>query len=304
MISIIVCTYNREKFILSTLERIANNSCPKEGYEVVLVNNNSTDNTETLCQQFHTEHPDVNFRYFLETQQGLSYARNRGIREAQGDILVFLDDDSFVEPDYIQNLQQQMDTHPDAMAYGGKISPLFESGEAPKWLSKWTYSWVSAIDMGNEVILFEGKKYPIGANMGFRRACIEQIGDFNTQLGRTKKNLMGGEEKDIFNRAHDKGFKIYYFPNIQVQHVIPPARTTKDYIVRMGHGVGMSEQLRCKNLGGNALCKRKCSELVKWCATLVLYVFYALQGRLAVSNMLVTFRKNVTKGLWGTINNE
>ncbi len=299
MLSVIICTYNREKFLYDALQHVAVNNFPTKDYEIVLVNNNSTDSTESECHRFATNFPQVQFRYFVETKQGLSHARNRGIEESQGDILIFLDDDSFVKPDYLQNVQKQMDSHLEAMAFGGKITPLFESDETPKWLCKWTYSWVSAIDKGDKVVPFEGNSYPIGANMGFRKACLDQCGNFNTELGRSKKNLMAGEEKDLFNRLKEKNMLILYFPDIQVEHVIPPQRTTKDYIVRMGQGVGMSERLRCLNIGKAALWKRYFSEFVKWCASIVLWLRYTICFRPAVGNMLLLFRWNVTKGLLG-----
>ena len=110
---------------------------------------------------------------------------------------------------------------------------------------------------------------------------------------------MGGEEKDIFNRLKERSMPIYYFPDIYVEHVIPPQRTTRDYIVRMGQGVGMSERLRCLKIGEKALWKRYFSEFVKWVATIVLWFRYTLGLRPEVGNMLVLFRWNVTKGLLG-----
>lgn len=297
MLSVIICTYNREKFLYDALRHVAENDFAPENYEIVLVNNNSTDNTASECERFSNDFPHVQFRYFVETKQGLSHARNRGIDECRGDILIFLDDDSFVKPDYLSNLQRQMDQHPEAMAFGGKITPLFESGETPEWLCKWTYSWVSAIDKGNKVVSFEGNSYPIGANMGFRKQCLDTCGNFNPELGRSKKNLMAGEEKDLFNRLKENNMPILYFPNIQVEHVIPPQRTTRDYIVRMGQGVGMSERVRCQQIGKGALCKRWLSEFAKWCASFILWIRYALSLRPAVGNMLLLFRWNVTKGL-------
>lgn len=300
MISIIICTYNREKYLYGALENIAKNTISKDKYEIVLVNNNSTDSTEELCNRFHTAFPDITFSYFVETNQGLSFARNRGIAEAKGDVLLFLDDDSFVQPDYLTNLQLHLDSMPNMMAFGGKIDPLFESGEAPKWLCKWTYSWVSAIDLGDNIIPFPETQYPIGANMGFRKECIERLGNFNTQLGRSKKNLMGGEEKDIFTRVHKAGLKIYYLPDILVRHVIPPSRTTQEYIARLGEGIGISERLRCINLGHGALTRRLLSELKKWAGTLVLDIYYLAIGRPIVSQMITVFRRNVTRGLLKT----
>lgn len=301
MISLIICTYNRDKYIYNCLQRIADNGFPVDRYEIILVNNNSTDNTEQLCQKFSKEYPQAPFRYFNETNQGLSFARNRGIKEASGDWLVFLDDDAMIHPNYLNNLSSHLNRYTDAGAFGGQITPEFESGQAPNWLCKWTYSWVSAINLGKNVTLFSNGKYPIGANMGMSRATVERCGTFNTELGRSKNNLMGGEEKDIFNRIQSAGIPIYYFPDVAVNHVIPPHRTTPDFIRRLGAGVGASERLRCKKTGNASFMKRVLSECIKWGVTLVLWFFYLLTLRPACGNMLVVFRKNVTLGLLGKL---
>ena len=297
MFSIIVCTYNREKYLYGALQCIAESGFPKDAYEIVLVNNMSTDNTEAECHRFESDYPDVNFRYFVETDQGLSFARNRGIKESRGETLLFLDDDSYIQQNYLKNLQRQLNDHPEADAFGGKIDPIFESGETPIWLSKWNYSWVSAIDMGEKVCQFKGKAFPIGANMGIRKAMLDKIGAFNTQLGRSKKNLMGGEEKDLFKRIGQQGGNIYYFPDVVVHHVIPPTRTTKDYVKCLGEGVGRSERIRTLGVSRGKYLKRLCSELVKWCGTLVLWLGFALKGQFEKGNILLTFRRKVTSGL-------
>ena len=298
MISLVICTYNRVAYLGSALEKIAANKVPECGYEVVLVDNNSTDGTEEVCQAFGESHPEVKFRRFLETAQGLSFARNRGIREAQGDIIVFLDDDSMVEQDYLQKLEKYCQDYPQAAAFGGCIHPLFESGSEPDWLCKWTYSWFSAIDLGPQAKEFTSG-YPIGANMGFRRSALDTAGVFNTSLGRTLKNLMGGEEKDIFDRIAAAGLHIWYFPDLKVGHVIPESRTTKDYIISFAKGVGLSERVRCKAVGSRKFLCRVISEGVKWCATILLWFVYSFKGRPQCGNMLVLFRHYVTRGLLG-----
>ena len=255
MISVIICTYNRDKYIFNVLESLAKNDFPRDRYEIVLVDNNCTDNTSSEVERFRKAYPEVNLRYFVETQQGLSYARNRGIAEALGDVLVFLDDDAFTEADYLSNLSRLLDERPEIDCFGGKITPLFEEGREPDWLCSWTMSWVSALDLGEDIVPFR-KGYPIGANMGFRKNVIDTCIGFNTSLGRTQKNLMGGEEKDMFIKVKKAGFSIYYLPGIEVHHVIPASRTTDDYVKRLGRGVGASERLRCKAEGDLSYFKR------------------------------------------------
>ena len=97
MLSVIICTYNREKYIRPLLESLAANDLSVTEYEILLVDNNCTDNTRAVFETFAHEHADMTLRYVVETEQGLSAARNKGIREANGDILVYVDDDALVD---------------------------------------------------------------------------------------------------------------------------------------------------------------------------------------------------------------
>lgn len=298
LISIIICTYNRDAYIYKTLQHITYNGFPLTDYEIILVNNNSTDQTAKECLRFQADYPQVNFRYFIETRQGLSFARNRGIGEAQGEVLVFLDDDAFMNKNYLRRLREYLAAYPSVSAFGGKITPLYESGAAPAWMSKWSYSWVSAINKGEKVCLFKGHSYPIGANMGFLRHALPKDG-FNTTLGRNKGNLMGGEEKDIFNRMKALNAEIYYFPGIEVQHIIPEKRTTRKYIRELATGIGQSEYVRTLAISPSAYYKRLLAEAIKWGATLVLWLLYLLRFRPIKGNILVFFRWYVSRGLLG-----
>lgn len=295
MLTVIICTYNRDMYLGETLQRLAGNHFDGP-WELLLINNNSTDSTERICTQFSNDYPNVPFHYIVEKQQGLSYARNRGIQEAKGDWLVFLDDDAFVSENYLEHLSQYIQQLPEMDAFGGRIYPLFEEGITPSWLSKWSASWLSAIDKGDEVCLFT-KDYPIGANMGFSKRIADQCGLFNTSLGRSGKNLIGGEEKDYFNRIKALNATIYYLPDIAVEHCIPSSRTTDEYISRLGLGVGQSERQRTLTISKMAYAKRLFLEAIKWGGTLVLWVGYFMIGQKSKGDKLVSFRTKVTQGL-------
>ena len=103
MLTAIICTYNRAKYIGPLLESIAANDLDKQEYEILLVDNNCTDNTHEICEAFAAAHEDVQFRYTNEPEQGLSAARNRGIKEAKGDIIVYIDDDALVDAHYLRD---------------------------------------------------------------------------------------------------------------------------------------------------------------------------------------------------------
>jgi len=296
MVSIIVCTYNRDKYIYQCLSRLARNTCPTE-WELVVVDNNSVDQTQAECERFAHDYPQVKYRYLLETQQGLSYARNRGIQEAQGDWFVFLDDDAMVGEDYLGQLHELLAAYPQAAAFGGPITPFFEQGE-PKWLSRWSMGFVSAINMGPQVKPFKPGVFPIGANMGIARTALEQVGLFNPTLGRIGNNLLSGEEKDMFNRIRQHGGEILYFPTIGVEHCIPTKRTTTDFIRKLGRGVGISERQRTLSISRSKYTKRIVLEMFKWVATLLLSAYYTLLGKRSKGTILIVFRWQVSKGLF------
>lgn len=294
MISVIVCTYNRAKYIYRCLSLLAQNDYDGK-WELIVVNNHSTDNTAAECERFAADYPDAPYRYFIELHQGLSFARNRGMVEAKGDWFVFLDDDAFVRGDYLSNLAAHL-SRGSSDAFGGRIEPLFEDGE-PDWYSPWSRGFVSALDMGDKELLFSGSKFPIGANMGISRRAVELCGTFNTQLGRTENKLLGGEEKDIFQRIMSSGMKVVYLPDITVQHCIPAKRTTDEFIAKLGEGVGVSERLRTQNIGTWCFVKRCLMECVKWCGTLLIALYYAMRLQWPKGRILIHFRRYVTRGL-------
>ncbi len=293
MISVIICTYNRERYIYEVLQSLSVTSL--KDFEVILVDNNSTDSTQEKVYDFKEKHPDFPLKVFTESTQGLSWARNRGINESRGDILAFIDDDATVKPDFLENLAREMYNHPQAQAFGGKIVPVFDDCPPPKWLCRFSMGWLSALDMGKDVRSFRGRKFPIGANMGFRREVLHRCGEFNPMLGRNKRNLMGGEEKDLFNRVKAAGYSILYFPDVVVEHHIPQSRTSLKYVKEFAHGVGLSERLRSKY--ENSYPHRLLEEALKWVATLFLFLFYTITGRPTCAATLVLFRAFVTRSL-------
>ena len=294
MISIIICTYNRDRFLGSCLESLTSQSCSPSEYEIILVNNRSTDNTHQLCLDFSERNPGFRIRYFIEENQGLSFARNRGIREAEGDLLAFADDDAVLCRDYVKNLRDEFGGSGIA-AGGGKILPMWEKSR-PKWMSRFLLPLVSVIDLGAEPVKFSGKKYPIGANMFFRREVFSQVGLFDTRLGRSGGNLMGSEEKDIFLKIRTAGLDIVYCPDIWVYHIVPEERTKMDFVKKQARGIGKSERVRTldsrmewfKSIGREAL---------KWGATFILAFFYLLGADYEKAKALVRFRYWVSKGL-------
>lgn len=297
MLSAVICTYNREKYIYNVLRSIAENDFSKDGYEIVLVNNNCTDNTEAECLRFKNDFPDVAFHCFHEPNQGLSYARNCGIRESKGDIIIYVDDDAVVNKEYLRTYAEFFSRCHEAAAAGGPITPQYET-EEPEWMSHYTRMLLTgALDLGSKEREFPKGAFPGGGNVAYRRSVFDQIGLFNVELGRKGNSLIGAEEKDLFDRMGSQGMKFYYLPNAILYHIIPEHKLTKDYLKRLSLGIGQSERYRTKTISEKKYYRRLVQEFVKWCGTIILWVGFALKGQFKKGNSLFTFRWNVTLGL-------
>lgn len=298
MLSVILCTYNRDRYIYPVLQSIAQGDLPHADYEIVFVNNNSTDNTEAECRRFQADHPDINLRYCVESLQGLSHARNCGIRNAQGDILVYVDDDALVNPQYLSTYADFFQRNPHAVAAGGPILPQYDGCEEPSWMSHYTRQLVTGkLYLGEKEREFSKGAYPGGGNAAYRKSVFDAVGLFNTDLGRKGNSLIGAEEKDLFDKMTSRGMRFYYLPTAILYHLIPPKKLTKDYFDRLTYGIGVSERMRTLQIGKKKYLSRMAKEAVKWGATLVLWIGFALKGQFNKGNKLIAFRKNVTLGL-------
>ena len=299
MLTAIICTYNRAKYIGPLLESIAANDLAKSAYEIVLVDNNCTDNTRAVCEAFAKAHKDVQFRYVLEPEQGLSAARNKGIKEAKGDVIVYIDDDALVDTDYLRTYAEWFEAHPETMACGGPIEPLYETKE-PSWMTPYTKALLTAwMNYGDKVREYPKGRYPGGGNAAYRKEVFDKVGLFNTALGRKGGNLMGSEEKDIFDKMHSLGMQVLYLPTPILHHIIPQAKLEPDYFNRLTTQIGISERQRTLAISNGKYIKRLCSEGVKWCGTLVLLCIYTISFHPMRGWKLVQFRHNVTGGLLG-----
>ena len=300
MISVIICTYNRDKYIYNVLKSLALGTLEHSAYEIILVDNNCTDNTRQEVEHFCNVFPQVSLRYFVETNQGLSHARNRGIKESKGDILVYVDDDATVNPEYLKTYTDWFESHPETDAAGGPIIPHYETGSEPKWMTYFIKRLLTGyLYFGDKAKPFPGDNYPGGGNAAYRSRVFEKVGLYNVELGRNGDSLGGGEEKDIFDKMKREGMQFVYLPDAILYQSIPGYKLEEDYFNRLTTGIGQSERARTLRIGKSAYRKRLLSELKKWCATIVLWCFYLVTFRPGRGNMLIRFRRNVTKALLG-----
>ena len=288
-LSVVICTYNRDRYLEKCLEHLSCQDLPTEDFEILVINNSSTDQTAEICKHFQESHPDLHFKYVVESNVGLSHCRNRGVKESSGEIISYLDDDAYAAENYARSLVNYFRTHAEVDAIGGKITPEYQSRE-PAWMSNYLLPLVAALDMGNSARPFQGWHFPIGANMAFHRSALPGTDPFRTDLGRKGTSLDSGEEKDLFMRLKRQNKNIHYVPDVQVQHFIPDSRLQDSYIRRMAMGIGRSEALRVGK-GSTAMVVGKwLQEFLKIGATVILAMLFLLQGNWSKASMLVKFR--------------
>ena len=297
-ISVIICTYNRAKYIKEAMESLLIQSYDKDKFEIIIANNNSTDDTDSICRKFIADHPDFRIHYYLETKQGASYARNTGASHASGELLCFMDDDAVAEKDFLRNIEKFHEDYPDAHGFGGRIIPRYIPSE-PRWMSHFVSSLVGNFDYAKEVVEFSPNRYPLESNMIVSKKSFDEIGGFNTAIPGVKGTLrIGGEGKDFFFRLKEKGYKIFYVPDIIVHHVVEVEKLTKEYMYRVASGIGRGERQRIGQ-GFGPFTKKLLEYIFKLGASLVIGFAYVLQGTPAKFWPVVQFRIDVLKGFLG-----
>jgi glycosyltransferase involved in cell wall biosynthesis len=296
-ISLLVATFNRADYLERTLRSLAAQTLDAAQFEIVVVDNNSTDHTREVCEKFRAENPAIDFTYCFEPVQGLSAARNRAVQCAKGDVLAMLDDDIDADPGLAEVCAAFFARTPRADACGGRVLPRYEI-DPPRWRSHFTDLFIaSALDLGSREMPFPRRRYPIGANFALRRGAVERLSGFDTSLGRTGNTPLGGEEKDLIRRLRDSGGGVWYLPTAVVHHIVPPWKVTDDYFDRVTRGMGVSERVRTLSVSRSAFAASLAREAVKWAGAAIIALGYLLQGRAAAALYLMRMRRNVTAGL-------
>lgn len=234
IVTVIVCTYNRCESLTRALQSIVVLKFTDfVEWEVLIVDNNSTDETRTVVEQFVSQYPG-HFRYLFEPHPGKSHALNAGIRAARGDILAFLDDDVTVEPTWLENLTRSLQN--DSWGGTGGRTFLQQSFTPPRWLAldgPYNMGGILAalFDLGEKPCTLE--RAPFGVNMAFKKRLFEKYGGFRTDLGPSPSREIPRpcEDTEFGCRVMDAGERLRYEPSAIVYHELPKSRITKEYFL-------------------------------------------------------------------------
>lgn len=226
-VTVAIPTYNRADFLRQTLAGIAEQQFPRDHFEVLVIDNNSTDHTRAVVEEFAGTRPAP--RYLREEKQGLDYARNRAIAEARGEVIVFGDDDILVRPDWLAQMAVPLmaDSERTIGAIGGEVIPVFPDG-LPDWVREWHAPLAFRADTGP----LAARHSPMGANLAFPAWVFAQIGPFHTALDRAAGNYFSGGDSEMIRRVRQAGLEVWFSPAAAVKHQMPASRTTFRYARR------------------------------------------------------------------------
>jgi GT2 family glycosyltransferase len=251
--SIIICTRNRAADLEANLPALGRLAPPPGGYEVLVVDNGSTDGTAEVVKA--AAQRDGAIRYVREERPGLSHARNRGIGEARGELIAFLDDDARPAADWLPELEKGF-AEPRVAAVGGRVAPSFAGRSGwPDWLPERLRGFFSVLDRPDRRYL-RYPDYPAGTNIAFRTSAFAEVGLFDADLGRSGASLLSMEEVDLCLRLERAGGRILYLPGAVVHHAVREERLTRDWVAERCRWQGISAAIierRCFPAGYRTL---------------------------------------------------
>lgn len=211
--SIVVCTHNRASMLADCIDSMLKQTIEKNRFEIIIVDNNSTDDTEEIAKEFVKNHNNI--KYFKETIIGYSAPRNCGWQNASGNIIAYIDDDEIAAPNWLENIEKafQIEEKPDIV---GGICMLKYDVNPPDWFIE---SMGGTNKNRQKGILNQRTDSYLGCgNIAFRKEVLEKLGGFSNDFNMKNGFLMMGEDTDLCQRAIKAGFKLYYDPDIKIYH--------------------------------------------------------------------------------------
>ena len=222
LFSVVVCTYNRAELLADALRSLCHQTLDRSLYEIIVVDNNSTDNTRAVVERFIHYN---NIRYYSETRQGLSHARDRGWQVARGEYVSYVDDDCKVPAQWLAVAKEIIEQISPGV-FGGPYFAFYITSKPP-----WFQDRYASCVKGKEAHPLE-QEYLSGANIFFRRSLLQDFDGFNPNLGMSGRKMAYGEETNLQMRIRETTDElIYYDPKLYVYHLVSPEKMTLRWII-------------------------------------------------------------------------
>ena len=247
MISLIVCCYNSRERLPTTLEHLAKQDADPEMWEIILVDNSSTDGTGDFARDFWQKLSNVTpLRVVREDKLGLSHARLRGVSESRYETVGFVDDDNWLASDWVSLAARTMADNPQIGLLGtGNIQPVFQQ-PPPIWLSKFIGVLACGSMEGEELVRLNAGGIVAGAGMVTRKAVFQEMnmhyGKFFSSDRKGSETSSGGDIEFAFVSSL-LGWEVGKHPNLKMHHFIPDNRVSPDYIQRLLISIGAASNL-------------------------------------------------------------
>lgn len=235
----VICTHNRERFIKRCILSLLKQSLPEHQYEIIVVDNGSTDNTRKICQTFK----DIpNFSYIYESRLGLSQARNTGWHHAKGKYVGYLDDDATAAESWFEKaLWSFKNVHPTPEWVGGPIELEWEA-PAPTWIDEECQTTLGRVDWGQQARFLDRPNERLGGgNSFYQKSVLGTMHGFDTRLGRKKNLLLSGEETQLQHKIKNRGGRLYYHPGIRIFHFVPVERMRPQFFYKRYYWGGVTD---------------------------------------------------------------
>ena len=241
--SLAICTHNHRAALQQTLAELKAINNPGGDWELLIVDNASSDGTREWLVQGAWQLNHIPCRSVQESALGVANARNRALHEAQGEYVVFLDDDETPEQDWLQQIEQIIDAH-HPVAVGGRICAQLP-GKRPDWLSDQLLGFLGELNYGPEMITLTKPSTPIfTGNAAFQRQTVLDAGGFDANLGRRGSLQSGGEDTDLYRRLIASGKTILWAPKAVIHHRIEPWKLCRRYFLQLHFHQGRMEGAR------------------------------------------------------------
>ena len=227
VVTVVLCTYNRAQLLAGALDALVGQAEGSPRFEVLVVDNNSTDRTRDVVAQFFATGL---VRYAFEPTQGLSTARNHGLSLALADLIAYTDDDVRVSPTWVRTIVAAFEENPDVDIVGGNVEPIWNESP-PSWLSEAGDAPLALAKYGDAPFRVSPERPVclIGASLAVRRRIFESVGGFSTAVQRVRDGIGSTEDNEFQTRALAAGAVALYDPRIVVHAPVPHERLTKRY---------------------------------------------------------------------------
>jgi len=235
LLSVVICVYNREDLLYFALSSLAEQTLSQNSYEVLIVDNNSTDRSTDIAVEF--VHNYSNFRLFHEKKQGLSHARNRGVLVAQGRYIAFMDDDAKAPENWCAKIVESFLKDSRIVAVGGQIHPFFEKNP-PAWVTD-----IEIRSWGNDRGMLKTKNARLGfsgSNMAFHLETLKKYGGFAPEFGMTGNKMRMAEETELFTRIYENEPFFWYDPDILIYHWVSERNMNSFYQFKRSFASGVA----------------------------------------------------------------